>query len=118
MKNKLDYFRSISQIFDKNNEQIGYEYVVNLDENHIVIESYDNFGQLVSLKHQFNDPLNTGSNEDFMSYMTKIKSISSNWNYNYIDEMKRKPIDTKSSVREAKSIYRKKDALSSSKKTD
>jgi hypothetical protein len=50
--------------------------------------------------------------------MTKIKSISSNWNYNYIDEMKRKPIDTKSSVREAKSIYRKKDALSSSKKTD
>ncbi|MBT8567220.1 hypothetical protein G6698_04320 [Polynucleobacter paneuropaeus] len=104
MTNKLDYFRSISQIFDKDNEWVGYEYVVNVDENHSVIESYDSSGRLLSLKHQFNNPLNNGTTEDFISYMKKIKSTSFNWNSNYIDEISREPIDIKSSIQEAKSI--------------
>jgi len=102
VKKELGYFKSVSQIFDMNNQWIGYEYVVNIDENHFVIESYNSSGQLVSLKHQFNNPLNTGSVEDFIEYMNKVKASSLHWNLNYLEEMNRKPIDTSTSIDDAK----------------
>jgi len=93
---------SISHIFNSANEWIGYEYQSLVNDNHIRTSVYDSAGKLLSIKHVFNDPLNSGSVEDFISYMDQTKSISHVYNAAYITDMSTRPIDTASTIDEAK----------------
>jgi len=107
MKKNEEYFTSICQIFDGNNQYIGYEYIVKVDTHHTLIKSYDSAGKLLTLKHEFDNPLNEGSVDDFVAYMNKTQSIGSQYNYSYIQEMKKlRPIDLNSSINEAK-LYKR-----------
>jgi hypothetical protein len=99
---------SASHIFDIDNNWIGYEYEVFVSENHVRISRYDNSGNIVGTKHKFVGTPNSQSVDDFIAYMDKAKSIASNNNSAYLQEMGSKPIDTKSSIREAKSFAFKK----------
>jgi len=93
---------SISHIFDSANEWIGYEYQALVDNNHIRTSVYDSAGKLLSIRHVFNDPPNSGSVKDFISYMDQSKSISHIYNAAYITNMSTRPIDTASTIDEAK----------------
>ena len=92
MKTNLNYFKSISHTFNAENKKVGYEYVINLSDDHVLVESYDSTGKLLSLKHQFIKPLNTGSSQDFVAYMQETESASFNWNLKNLPDILRKKI--------------------------
>ena len=102
MDSKDEINRSISHLFDKNNEWIGYEYEVIIDQHHTRIEIHDNGGRLVSVKHRFNNPPNDGSLQDFVDFMEMTKSKASQNYSGYLADMKKKPIDLSSSIATAK----------------
>ena len=102
MQTKEEFNKSISHIFDKNNEWIGYEYEVFLDQHHTRISTYNDSGQVVSVKHTFNNPPNAGSVQDFIEFMDRTKSNASNNNLSYFEDMKKKSLDLSSSIETAK----------------
>jgi hypothetical protein len=93
---------SISQIFDSANKWVGYEYQALVNNNHTRTSVYDSAGKLLTIRHVFNDPPNSRRVKDFISYMDQTKSISYIYNANYITEMSARPIDTASTIDEAK----------------
>ena len=97
-----EYLTSITHIFNDKNEWIGYEYETIVSENHIRTSRYDDGGKIIDIKHRFINPLNTGSEKDFISYMNKTKSEGFTNNHSYISDIKRKPIDLTSSLEEVK----------------
>ena len=73
-----------------------------MDKHHTRISTYNDSGQVVSVKHTFNNPPNAGSVQDFIEFMDRTKSNASNNNLSYFEDMKKKSLDLSSSIETAK----------------
>ena len=79
------------------------------DSQEINISFISKFGaeKLLKIRCVFSDPPNSRRVKDFISYMDQTKSISYIYNANYITEMSARPIDTASTIDEARNIETK-----------
>ena len=102
-KNKTG-LSGVSHIFNKENEWLGYEYKEIIDENYIFSARYNNEGEFVFSKSNFDDIPESESVEIFTDYMGRVKAKASMQNFKYIREMDFVPIDIQSSLREAKQM--------------
>ena len=79
------------------------------DSQEINIRFISKFGaeKLLKIRCVFSDPPNPGSVKDFISYMGQIKSISHIYNAAYVTDMSTRPVDTASTIDEARNIETK-----------